>query len=224
MQQLVTRTADAGLLRCLDTVRRIDGAISKREQSLKASYNALLTSIDADNRFRQSYMLGSSDTVVTLKTKSAFLLTTDLGFTNIFARDYRNNLSYIPKLFFGINIFFRQVDKNASFKDLRWKWRESGLLSSRNPWQYVSLSLGVTIGNMSNSNFSNLFNTFSLTAGPSIRIAKAIHFTAGAAFLDRTRQNPVISSKQFIVGGFAAFSVDVDFLTPIQKVTDLLFK
>jgi hypothetical protein len=221
---LILRTGSDSLKTTLAAIKSFGDALKTKFTLIKKNNQRILDFIDNDDNIRQSLMLTGNAFAPDLLTRANFLITTDLGITNIWAKDNRNNVNWLPKLFFGVNIFFRRTDKNASMKDLPWKWRESGLLSSRNPWQYVSLSLGTTIGNMNNKSFDNLYNSFSFTLGPSVRLSKAFRFTGGMALLRRVRQNPLESDKEITWGPFAAFSIDVDLLTPAKNVTSLLFK
>lgn len=224
VNSIVVRGTGDSLLFTLQQINAVNDSLKKTLTLLKTNYKAVLDYTDNNNNIRQSVMLTGDAFAPDLLTRANFLITTDMGITNIWAKDNRNTVNWLPKLFFGINIFFRRTDKNASFKDLPWKWHERGLLSSRNPWQYVSLSLGTTIGSMTTKSFDNLYNSFSFTLGPSVRFSKAFRFTTGMALLRRTKQNPLESDKEITWGPFAAFSIDVDLLTPAKNVTSLFFK
>ena len=115
----------------LKNINDVDVILNKSLTTLKMNYTALQKYIDNDTNFLEGYTIQQNNKEVDIKTRASFVLTTDLGFSNIFARDYQNNVQYIPKLFFGVNIYYRQVNKNVSYNTMKWKWREQGLLSSR---------------------------------------------------------------------------------------------
>jgi len=224
VSQVILQSKSDSLVETLKLINAVNDTLKSVITILKTNGKQLTDWIDQNINIRQSVMLTGDAVSPDLVTRSNFLITTDLGINNIWARNYKNNVNWIPKLFFGVNIFFRQTDKNSAFKDLPWKWKERPLLSNKNPWQYVSLSLGLTIGGMNNKDFDNLYNTFSLTVGPSIRFSKAFRVTSGVSLLKRTMANPLESNKEITWGPFVAFSIDVDLLTPVRNVSSLLFK
>jgi hypothetical protein len=161
-----------------------------------------------------------------MQTRGANLFTLDVGIANIWARDLDNLKAYIPKLYYGVNIHFRPIDKNAKFKYLpRKKDRDSvekgNILAHRTIWQYLCLTAGFTIGSLDKNNFDNFFGGSSLMLGPSLRLTRSFRISAGICFLKRSTLNPLISEKKFTSGVYLSTSLDFDLLGTLGKVTGL---
>ena len=175
--------------------------------------------------YSQETILGTTY-IKDLETASSNQFLLDLGVANIAAWDNRNKFTYIPRLAWGANILFRPVDKNVRLVYLPgsiWKHdNNSSILSEKSIWHVFSLYIGFTIGSIPEPEFDNFYNNTSILLGPSIRLFKALHISAGSAFLKRVNPNPFITRKQFTIGGFVTVSLDIDFLKTVNSLTGLL--
>ena len=90
--------------------------------------------------------------------------------------------------------------------------------------QHLSLTLGVSVGSITNADFENLYNKYSLLIGPAYRFNRALKVSMGVSMLRRTSMNPVISEKGVLVGGYISLSVDIDFIQGLKDITSLFYK
>lgn len=185
--------------------------------------------LKAISKLEEGYWLNGTTKNSDLQTKGASIFTIDAGLTNILAWDNRNTIVYIPKVYWGLNIYFRAVDKNVNLKSLgkspdRIPIKQRGLLAHRSVWHRWCLSIGLTLGNMANSQFDNFYNNSSLTIGPSYRFAQAFRIGGGVALLRRNQENPIKSKKEITAGPYLSLSVDIDLLKTLDKITGIIFK
>jgi hypothetical protein len=202
------------LMRCLKMNRDILNKLNKK--ALAIIDNIL---------YGQETILGTTY-IKDLETASSNRFLLDLGVANIDAWDNRNKFTYIPRLAWGANILFRPVDKNVPLVSLPgsiWKHgNDISMLSEKSFWHVFSLYIGFTIGSIPEPEFDNFYNNTSILLGPSIRLYKALHISAGSAFIKRINPNPVLTRKQFAIGEFVTVSLDVDFLKTVNSLTGLL--
>ena len=113
-------------------------------------------------------------------------MSTEIGLTNIFVKSNDDKITYIPRLFWGLDIFFRPVDRNAllntyprqfhhfqtpALKMQKMNYPQPAQFFSILPYQSVLL-----FGALDQPDFDNLYNSMSLTLGPSYRFARAFGF------------------------------------------------
>lgn len=208
--------------------------------SLLTKKLALLNkSIDANQGIRYGTYLAGSTVSSDLKTAGGNVLFLDAGLAHIVAADVNNKAAYIPKLYWGVSIYFRPIDKNTRRGSFSKEFNppenkgcnsdgtfgpDYGVVTRATLLQHLSLNIGVTFGSMTNKDFDNFYNNTSLLVGPAYRFARGFKFSGGAAFLKRTSTNPVESNKKVKVGGYLSLSVDIDFIQGIKDVTSILFK
>ncbi len=227
---LYLQTLDNDILNLRSKVHKNDSLLRNNQKQFQ-KYLENINKVINSQGFVSVWLEGSSD-ANDLKTKSASLLSTDLGITNIFIKDNLNNNTYIPKVFLGLNIFFRPVDRNVSLKYLpsstkylkRTNDIYDNLSATQTILQHLSLSIGVTFGTITATNFDNLFSSMSLLVGPGYRFARVFKITSGLALLRRTNPNPLFTNEVVAPGFFASFSVDFDFLSSVKNFTDLITK
>lgn len=172
-----------------------------------------------------------------LQTKSSSIFTLDAGFANIWARDLNNNFSYIPKLYWGVNIYFRGTDKNIRARYIPVKRKpeliesegdsvycDFDILTRKTMFTHLCLTIGFTFGSLDKQNFDNFFAGSSMLVGPSVRLTRSFRISAGAAFLKRANENPLLSEKRITVGSYLSASLDLDILNAIKNATNLFFK
>jgi hypothetical protein len=241
------KTAIAALVSldsCLDIpvdplVRVLRDSVNSDLTILRRNFKYLKDNVDAVNKIINSsgsesvWLIGGSS-AGDLKTEGGNLLSTDLGIANILVKDITNTTKYIPKFYFGLNIFFRPVNRDAPLKDLPANRKlaksnhdssehvDDNLSATRTIMQHLSLSVGLTFGSMNVRYFDNLFNGTSLVVGPSYRFARAFRITTGVAVLKRTNPNPLFDTEKVTAGYYASFSVDFDFLSTVKSFTNLI--
>lgn len=162
-----------------------------------------------------------------LQTKGANIFALDLGVSNIWVRDIDDRISYIPKLFYGVNIFFRPVDKNIKSKYFLNKQAKAGnedynVISRGSFFQRFCITAGFTIGTIDKNNFSNFFGGTSLLIGPSYRFGRTFRVSSGVVFLKRSDKNYLLSDKRYTTGFHASLSLDLDILGTLGKAIGLL--
>ncbi|WP_409415818.1 hypothetical protein [Flavobacterium sp. PS2] len=194
--------------------------------------------ITASDKMKQVLYLSSSTQSVDLKTAGGHILFLDAGFANVFATDLNNKITYIPKLYLGFSIYFRPIDRNTRrgkfISDFDPKLNKGCVAGKYGPdydivshwsiWQHLCLNIGLTFGSMSNIDFDNFYNSNSLLIGPGYRFAQVLKISGGVALLKRASTNPLISDKHIAAGAYLSLSVDIDFLSSIEKVTNLVLK
>lgn len=219
--------------------------IEKIRTQLDANYTLLnnaIKSIDkaitASEDMKQVVYFTSNTQSLDLKTTGGNILFLDAGFANVFASDLKNKIAYIPKLYLGVSIYFRPIDKNtrrgnfiSDFEPvensgcLKGKYGpDYGIVSHWSIWQHLCLNIGLTLGSMANKDFDNFYNNNSLLVGPAYRFARAFKVSSGVALLKRASTNPLISDKQIVAGAYLSLSVDIDFIQSIKDVTNLVLK
>jgi hypothetical protein len=200
---------------------------------------------DNIDSLKSNRYISGKNGAVDLKSAGANILFLDAGFTNILARGLDRKTTYIPRLYLGVSIYFRSIDKNTRTSDIAKKKDLEGLhrdmwyndqikeyqygpdyeiAARRNIWQHLSLSLGLTLGNIPNSNFENFYNGMSLLIGPAYRFKRAFKVSAGTALLKRSSFNPLISEKKVTAGFYGSLSVDIDFIESIKDLKNMVFK
>lgn len=209
------------------TIKDIVQVLEYNRKYLDDNLKAINKNI-AENATEAVWLTGNTQSK-DLQTRGASIFTLDLGISNIWARDLDNESAYIPKLYYGVNIYFRPVDKNGKFKYLpRKKNRPANedydILSKRTIFQRLSLTAGFTIGSLDKVNFDNFFGGSSLLLGPGFRVTRAFRLSTGVCFLKRSQANPLLSDKKFTSGYYASLSLDIDLLGTINKATSIFFK
>ena len=194
--------------------------------------------MDESEEFRQGTYIAGKTVSSDLKTAGGSLLFIDAGITNIFAPGLNNTTDHIPRLYTGVSIYFRPIDKNTrrnsfpkDFPDKNCYCQEVdkcgpdyGAITKASVWQHLCLNIGFTWGIIPNKDFENFYNGTSLLVGPGYRFARAFKISGGVAFLKRTSESPIISDKKVFVGQYISLSVDIDFIQSIKDVTTILLK
>lgn len=213
--------------------------------NLKANYQLLSdrmdlvnAAINGDARIRQASYLAGHTVSSDLKTSGGNVLFLDAGITNIVVSGVNDKAVYIPKLYWGVSIYFRPIDKNTRRNRFKRKFDppenygcssnlygpDYGIAAKRSIWQHLSLNIGITLGSMQNKDFDNFYNGTSLLVGPAYRVARGFKVSAGVALLKRTSKNPLISEKKVVPGAYVSTSVDIDFIQGLKDITSILFK
>ena len=180
-----------------------------------------------EHYYEQGVWLIGTTSVDDLKVKSGNIFSLDAGLLSIGAFNNNNQFTVIPKLYLGLNIFFKSRDKNSSNK---YKIKRAStddethtLESQPSIWDNLCLTAGFTLGKMVEKDFDNITNGLSFTLGPSLSLFNAVRISGGVAFLKRNNTNPIRTEKQLIVGPYIGLSLDFDLLEQAKKITSLLF-
>lgn len=217
-------------------------AVNKNIKWLQKSVDKRNSIIKKNTKIREVTSLAGNTVSSDLKSASGRVLFGDMGLSTIFAQDLRNETAVLPALHLGFSIYFRSIDKNTRYsrfrcgmypKRVKIHERDSltgmpgpdyEIMTRPDILQHLSLSVGITVSSFTNNEFDNFYKSNSLLVGPAYRIYRGFKISSGAAFLRRTSSNPLISEKKVVVGAYVSLSVDIDFLSGIEKVTSIVFK
>ncbi len=232
------------------TLQTMRTCLKKNYIYLAEKMKVINTSIDKDPRIKQGVFLAGNTVSTDLKSAGGNLLFLDAGITNIIVSGLNNKAVNIPRLYWGISIYFRPIDKNTRQNRFKRNFDpkeyygchikidssngilkrdttygpDYGIVTKRSIWQHLALNVGITIGSIPNKDFENFYNNTSLLIGPAYRFRRAFKVSAGIALLKRSSTNPLISEKKVVVGGYFSTSVDIDFIQGIKDITSILFK
>lgn len=228
-----------------DKVSELNKNLYINQEFLSKRLKLIDQEIDKNASISQSVrIVGSSAVSSDLKTQGASLLFLDTGIAGVAIAGIDDKVNYIPKIYLGLTIYFKPYDKNTRDKDfvkirnLDPPRRRTSTINSNGDtqygpdydivqkwslWQHLALNIGATLGSYKNyKDFDNSVSGTSLLVGPAYRIYKGFKLSAGASFVNRTSRNPLISDKRLSVGGYFSASVDVDFVSHVQKFLDKL--
>lgn len=219
-------------------VAAIRAAMRTNHDKLEKGVKAIENSTGRNVKIRQLVTLVGTTVASDLKTAGGNVLFVDAGLTNIGAPGLRDQLVNIPRLYWGVSIYFRPIDKNTRRNRFPTRFeppRQTGLgeqtdgpdyriVTQRSILQHLSLNLGFTLGALPNKEFDNLYNNMSLLVGPAYRFKRAFKVSAGLALLNRTAKDPRESAKVLTPGAYVSLSTDIDFIQGLKDVTSLLFK
>lgn len=212
-----------------DNVIKILAELNKNKSKLSEYLDQIDGAmINSEKMYEVLWLVGSTKST-DLKSKGNTLFIVDVGLTNLLLPNIRNTISYIPRLYWGANIYFRSIDKNTRSNKFRQKYPKNSefdynIASRWSPWQHLSLSLGFTIGSLPSTEFENLYNNMSLTIGPAYRFKQAFKASAGLSLVKGIGKNPLISEKKVIPGFYVSASVDIDLIQTLSNITNLLLK
>jgi len=200
--------ATEALKRIAAEVYRVKKAIADEYTPIKKYFQDLPATNYAE------WYTHNTDGVKDLKTKSGNIFSPQIGIT--FLRLPKNTGGYqvIPKLAIGVNINFRDINKNLYRKDIPHKdWRH-----------YLSGFVGLTFGNFRDSIYQNLFASNSLFFGLNYRITRSFYFSLGGTIIRQQYKDPVINDfhTQFALN--ASLMLDLDLASAASSITSLIYK
>lgn len=217
-------------------------ALNKNIKWIKLKIENRNSIIKENTKIREMAALTGNTVSSDLKSASGRVLFGDMGLSYIFVENLHGETAALPALHLGFSIYFRSIDKNTRYSRFRCsmypkkvKIHEQDaetcmpgpdyeMMTRRNLLQHLSLSVGITVTSLTNSEFDNFYKSNSLLVGPAYRFYRGFKISSGASFLRRTSTNPLISEKKVIMGAYISLSVDIDFLSGIEKVTSIVFK
>lgn len=193
--------------------------------------NSINKEIDKDKRLRYGLYLSAETLSSDLKTSGGNILFLDAGISYIGSENLRDEIVHIPKLYWGVSLFFRPINKNTRRKKFptskvlrNLEGGDQNIRSRMSIWNNLSLNVGLTLGAINQPDFDSFINGSSLLIGPSYRISRSTKFSAGLALLNRTSKDPRIFEKVIHPGFYASFSADIDFIQGISDITKILLK
>lgn len=210
----------------------ITASLANRD-AIQGGLQAINDKLDQNENMRQMFALVGNTISSDLKTTGANILFLDLGLASVQLPGLDGQLKSMQTPYWGLSIYFRPIDKSTrreSFptkKDLNPNptiGPDYGVVSRYSVLQHLALNVGLTWGPLPNSDFSNLYDNYSLLVGPSYRFARAFKASAGAAFARRSSANPLISEKEVVMGYYVSLSLDVDIVAGVKDFTKLFTK
>jgi hypothetical protein len=192
---------------------------------------ALTAEMQLNTQLEEVEMVVGGTRAKDIKTQGMNIFTLDLGVVALGSWNSRNQFAVLPKLYYGVNIYFRPINKNTRQENLPdglvadpLKGPDYNIAAQKSIWQHLHLTVGLAPGGYRSSEFEPLFNNTTLLVGGGYRMYRAFKVTAGAAFLRRASNNPVITEKGLFVGPFMSFSADIDLVQTIKDVINPLWK
>jgi len=223
---------DKPAFRCMLLI--IENAIKRlraNKEFINTESTALTNAIQTDTDLEEIEVVVGGTKAKDIKTQGSNIFTLDLGLATIGSWNSRNQFAALPKLYYGVNIYFRPINKNTRRENIPTglpanpiEGPDYNIVAQRSIWQHLSLTIGLTTGGYRNTEFDNLYNNTTLLIGGGYRFYRAFKVTAGAAFLRRASNNPVITDKGVFVGPFVSFSADIDLVQTIKDIINPLWK
>ena len=165
----------------------------RRFSSSFASLSRPSTPISSASRFRTSDPIDRT-VIAEGRTSQKLYVSADVGLL------YAGTID-IGAVYVGTNVYFRPINKDASF-------REASSLGRR-----LALTIGITlssVGDENNQTRSDLFWHQSLVLGAGYRLTPSIRVGGGALIFRESDPNPLITRKTAAATWYASFSFDVD--------------
>lgn len=204
--------------------------LSKNKAFFEGEFKGLMAAVQSHDELNQVEMILTSTTAGEIKTEGSNIFTLDLGIAGIPAWDATRHSTFITKLYYGINIYLRPINKNTRRETLPRHLKQdltngpvNDIPSRYSAWQNVSITVGLAVGGFNNPDFTNLYNNTSILLGGGYRFKRAYKLTAGAAFMRRASANPVITTKGLYVSPYLSASVDIDLIDGIKDIYKKLF-
>ncbi|AYB32020.1 hypothetical protein [Chryseolinea soli] len=203
------------------------------------------TRVDSIGHLAQGIYLAGNTLASDLKTQGGNVLFVDAGLTNMIVPGVTSSAVNIPKLYYGVSIYFRPIDKNTRRNKFPKDFTQYSpplnrrciingtdtvygpdyaVLARKTILQQLSLNVGLTVGGMTNKDFDNFLTSNSLLIGPAIRFKRAFKASAGISLVRRNSRDPLISEKVTVMGSYISLSVDIDFIQSIKDITSMVLK
>jgi|GEM_PF-6250513 len=176
-------------LAAAETLRGVAGRLAAPQVKLEIA-DDLTAMIVRDN-----WLVG--DNIGTFLTRQKGYIAADFGFA--FAPELERALPYI-----GTNIYLRPVNKNAPLP---------GLLPWNRPMQRFSLSIGLVIKKIDDTQAESLFGDFSLLTGAGFRITESARLSGGVLWAREKSNSPLNEDSSLVWSPYLAVSLDYDVKT-----------
>ncbi len=208
-------------------LKEIADVLAGNKKFIEDNLKKINEAIEKEDKIQEADILVSTTTAKDLKTQGGNRITMDLGVANISVWDAQNKFVYMPKPYYGVNIYFRPIDRNSRNKDFPHRRYQKSADMDYNIatyncfWQHLSLSVGLTFGDMSNSQFDNLIGNGVLLVGPAYRFGRFLKVGAGTSLLKRENKNKLISNKTVAAGLYVSLAADIDLVQGVRDFTNL---
>lgn len=198
--------------------------------------------VDSVTQIARGIFLAGTTAASDLKTQGGNILFADVGISNMIVPGVTSSTVSIPKLYYGVSIYFRPIDKNTRRNRFPTTFTPSrnygcsissidttygpdySVVTRKSILQQLSLNVGLTVGSMTNKDFDNFLNNNSLLVGPAFRFKRAFKVSAGMSLIRRSSRDPLTSEKVVVMGSYISLSVDVDFIQSIKDITSMVLK
>lgn len=198
-------------------------SLKQNQDFIKINWKKIGDAMSGDMAIAHAEILATSTVTKDLKSDGNNHFTMDFGLANVFVPDIQNHWIYMPKPYYGINYYFRAIDKNtrrANFEKKRKANREIGpdydIAAHRDIRQQLSFSIGLTVGSISNKQFDGVIGSGILMAGLGYRLNRFFKAGAGVSLIKRIDKNPLISDKKAVPGFYINLAADLDVLQGVR--------
>ncbi len=192
----------------LDDITKIAGKIDDNLDLISTNYNDIIKAIDEEKNIRYTNWLTADNEVFNLKTKGTRHIIPEIGIASIFANGNSTNDNFV-RPFAGASIYLRQIDKDVPLHHLR-----NSILHR------LSFSLGLTVIEIKNEEFKDLYNKVSLLTGINFKLSRSFALSAGTVLFQQENVNPVRSDFHIEPRPYVGLSLDADFASGLKKITD----
>ena len=131
--------------------------------------------------------------------KLAYLVP-DVGFVNAWGKDNVGDIEYIGRPYVGLNWHVTGYNKNKKLSQL----------AQKRVWSRFSASAGITLGEIDEGGYEDLFSGVSVAAGLNMRVAKNVRIGVGSLLL-RYNRNPIVDKEGLAVLPYFSVSFDNKF-------------
>lgn len=213
------------------TLQKVIEQLGKNKYFINKRISDLTDAIQSQPELVENQILIGGTNFSDIKTEGSNIFTLDLGVATLGGFNTKNQMVFLPKFYYGVNIYFRPIDKNTRNETLPSDLHadptngpDYNIVAQKSIWQHLSLTVGLTTGSYNNPEFDNLYANTSLLVGAGYRFYRALKITAGTGFLRRESKNPITTEKGVCVSPFISFSADIDFVSTIKDVISPLWK
>lgn len=158
--------------------------------------------------------LVSTSTRESLKTENSQVLVPDFGFVNAFAHNQNGEIIYFSRPYFGVNYHFGGINRDQRLRQI----------VDQNFFRHnLSLSVGVTLGNIDSQGYTDYFNGISPMVGFNCRLSRQFRIGVGTLFLRERNQNPIINETNIQIAPYVNVSLDFGLFEQAGKILGNVF-
>lgn len=203
-----------------DTIKSLYHDLDSNYNKLSEKFKAIRKYI-SPKRAQITNLFDGTTVSADLQTVSKRRFTLEAGVTSMWVYNALNQSKSLIKPFIGVTYHFRPTDKSVHLNKLPKPSEQdtiySHALESRyNFLQRFSVTLGLTLGSISNKDFENVYGTFSFLLGPSFRVSDGVRISGGVSMVKRITGNPLLSDKKVTLGSYVSLSLDYDLLDVVK--------
>ncbi len=164
--------------------------------------------------FRSGLWIQSATVTSGFKESNKNIVVPDFGLVHMGADQRNDGWIYFPRLYAGLNISPRPIDKNIQFDHL---------VTENKFWYRMSFALGVAIGGPNTRDFEPLYSNMSLMVGMNYRIYPQGRIGLGMSLFKEKHPNPTIKESRIEPGVYILMSLDLEALNEIPKLVGKIF-